>query len=221
MVRYSGAVASVDASDVELLGAWRAGQQEAGDTLVKRYYGAVLRFFELRTRAAEDLTQRTFLACVESRERIRDDSSFRAYLFGIARRLLFRHLQDRQRDDDLSSFDAPQPAPGTSVSMLVARREEHQLLLQALTGMSQDAQSLLALYYWEDLSTREIAEVLEVSVTSVTTKLARTRQQLGERIERLARSGRLGAALLGDLDGWVKSLAVAAPRGIGSPPRLR
>lgn len=66
--------------DVALLQAWREGDGHAGDALVTRHYKSVLRFFELRTRAAEDLTQRTFLACVEGRDRIQLANGFRAYL---------------------------------------------------------------------------------------------------------------------------------------------
>ena len=36
--------------DYELLARWRGGEQSAGDALVRRHYGSVLRFFEVRTR---------------------------------------------------------------------------------------------------------------------------------------------------------------------------
>jgi RNA polymerase sigma-70 factor (ECF subfamily) len=166
-------------ADYELLRAWREGHQQAGDQLVRKYYASVMRFFELRSRAADDLTQRTFLACVEGRERFRGDASFRAYLFGIARRQLSRYIENAARDEELSKFDAPAAAaPSTSVSMLVARAQEHQILLQAITGLPEEAQSVLALYYWEGLMAKEIAVVLDVAT-----------------------------AVLMDLEGWVRSLA--------------
>ncbi len=194
------------ADDFVLLEAWRAGNASAADALVGRYYGAVLRFFEVRTRAAEDLTQRTFLACVEGKERFRGDSSFRAYLFGIARRQLYRHLEDSRRADQLASLDEPEPR-GTSVSVLVARREEHQILLAAMSGLAEQSQTVLVLHYWEGMLAREIAEVLDVPTSTVTTRLARARVELGERVQRLARRGPASQALLGDLEGWVRSLA--------------
>lgn len=201
-------VARVSASeDFELLSRWRAGDQAAADALVRRYYGAVLRFFEVRTRFAEDLTQRTFLACVEAQERFRGDASFRAYLFGIARRQLFRHIEAERRADRLSSLDAPEPQPGTSLSVLVSRREEHQILLTALSGLPEEVQTVIVLHYWEGLLAREIAEVMEVATSTITTRLARARQALGDRIRRVARRGRASDAVLSDLDGWVRSLA--------------
>lgn len=193
--------------DFELLQRWRAGDPSAGDALVRRHYGAVLRFFEVRTRLAEDLTQRTFLACVEGRERFRGDASFRAYLFGIARHQLFRHLEDERRVDRLASLDEPEPQPGTSLSVLVARREEHQLLLTALSGLPEEVQTVIVLHYWDGLMAREIAEVLEVPTSTITTRLSRAREALGDRIRRVARRGRAFDAVLSDLDGWVRSLA--------------
>lgn len=205
---YSGPVnPGAEADDFALLQRWRAGDQGAADMLVRRHYGSVLRFFEVRTRMAEDLTQRTFLACVEGRERIRGDSSFRAYLFGIARRKLFRYLEDQRRVDRLASLDAPEPQPGTSLSVLVARREEHQILLTALSGLSEEVQTVIVLHYWDGMMAREIADVLEVATSTITTRLARARQALGDRIRRVARRGRASDAVLADLDGWVRSLA--------------
>ena len=205
MGRYSASVGAKE--DFELLSRWRAGDQGAADALVRNYYGAVLRFFEVRSRQAEDLTQRTFLACVEGQERFRGEASFRAYLFGIARRQLFRHMELERRDDRLASFDDPHPQPGTSLSVLVARREEHQILLTALSGLPEEVQTVIVLHYWEGLLAREIAEVLGVATSTITTRLARARKALGDRIHRVARRGRASAAVMSDLDGWVRSLA--------------
>lgn len=204
---YSGPVNAAAPDDFELLERWRVGDPSAGDALVRRHYGAVLRFFELRTRLAEDLTQRTFLACVEGRERFRGDASFRAYLFGIARHQLFRHIEDERRVDRLASLDEPEPQPGTSLSVLVARREEHQILLTALSGLPEEVQTVIVLHYWDGMMAREIAEVLQVPTSTITTRLGRARQALGERIRRVARRGRASDAVLADLDGWVRSLA--------------
>jgi RNA polymerase sigma factor (sigma-70 family) len=203
--------------DYELLTAWRAGDHAAGDQLVRRYYGSIMRFFELRTRAAEDLTQRTLLACVEGRERFRGDSTFRAYLFGIARRQLSRHIEHSARDEELSRFEPMGTGAGTSVSMLVARAQEHQLLLQAMQGLAEEAQTVVALYYWEGLQAKEIADVLEVPTSTVTTRLARAREQLRRRVERLGRFGRAGHAVLADLEGWVRSLADPHAARAGQP----
>ena len=87
-------------TDEELLGAWRQGDSGAGEELFSRYSDAVYRFFRTKiTGGIEDLMQRTFLATIEGRNRIREDGGFRGYLFGSARNLLFKEFRSRYRED--------------------------------------------------------------------------------------------------------------------------
>ena len=77
--------------DLDLLEAWRAGDKEAAGTLLRRHFSRVFQFFRSKLDDhVDDLTQRTFMACVEARERLRPEVSFRAYLLGIARKQLLR-----------------------------------------------------------------------------------------------------------------------------------
>ena len=100
MARLQPSVTSAGPQDLELLAAWREGDPTAGNQLMERYYASVLRFFALKVPAsAEDLAQRTFLGCVEGLERLREDASFKAFLFAVARRQLLWHLRDKTRDD--------------------------------------------------------------------------------------------------------------------------
>lgn len=203
------------ASDFDLLVAWRAGNGAAGNMLVGRHYGSLLRFFELRSRTPEDLTQETLLAIVESRDGFRAEASFRAFLFGIARRVLLKSMSKRYRQERLSSFDAPEAPRKTSLSALFARRQEQQFLLMVLTTLPEDTQTLLALAYWESLKAREIAEVMGIPLSTTTTRLARARLRLADGIRQLA-TPQTSATLLGDLEGWTRSLA--APESLQQIP---
>lgn len=194
--------------DLELLYAWRAGDRAAGDRLMRTYYPQVLGFFRLRAaEAAEDLTQRTFLACTEAIERVRS-SSFRAYVFGIARHLLTRHVEtaDRRRDA-LERFDAPQPQSVLTPSGVVSLRQEHWLVLRALEQLPLDKQIPLALHYVQGLRSREIADVLEIPTSTVTTRLQRAREALREQVQRMRAPAAVRDSLLADLDAWTRSLA--------------
>jgi DNA-directed RNA polymerase specialized sigma24 family protein len=93
--------------DLELLDLWRAGDAKAGDTLFKRHFDSVYGFFETKCSGADvdELTQATFLACVTSRDHFRKESSFRTYLFTIARNELYRLLRTRYRRDAKLDFE--------------------------------------------------------------------------------------------------------------------
>src|SRR5262249_7225174 len=67
----------VDPSDGELLERWRAGDTRSGEALFERYYDMVERFFLNKVAGSvKDLVQETFMRCVESRERIKDNDRF-------------------------------------------------------------------------------------------------------------------------------------------------
>jgi RNA polymerase sigma-70 factor (ECF subfamily) len=190
-------------SDEKLIQAWRGGQAEAGEALFERYYDSVYRFFcNKLSHDIRDLVQQTFVACVEGRDRLREGSSFRSYLFAVAHNVLRVHLRTRYRAElvDLDSVAACDLAPGPG-SILVRSREE-RLLLHALRSISLEQQMLLELRYWEQLSSPEIAEVLGVPDNTVRSRLHRAHASLKVALERLAESPDELASTLDNLDQW-------------------
>ena len=163
-------------SDLELLDGWRAGDNAAGEALVARYWTSVSRFF--RSKLGDDgadLISQTFLACVESRERI---ENLKAFLFMVARRRLVDHFRRQARspevDFSVSSVIDLATGPATALS----RRRREDLLRDGLTRIPLDDQIALELAYFEDLSTRELAEVLEIPENTVRSRLSRARDKL-------------------------------------------
>lgn len=197
-------------SDPELLEAWARGDQDAASELVGRYYRSVFRFFDLRVGwLAEDLTQRTFLACVESRGRLRQAESFRPFLFAIARSLLLNQIRTRTVEANVFETGDISGAvdPGPSASRLVARHEEQTLLLRALQTLDVDTQLLVVLFHWEGLRTTEISEVLGIGVSTLTTRLSRARQALRDSIAAMPAVPEHRASLLADLEQWLASVS--------------
>lgn len=179
--------------DLQLLERWRDGDAESGNTLFNRHFASIRRFFRNKVAAedVEDLIQRTFLACVESRDRFRGDSTFRTYLFVVARNELYRHLRRRARDDARDAVDfgvSSIHAMGISPTGLVAKQEEHQLVLEALRRIPVEYQLVVELYYWEQVPGPELAEILGVAPTTVRTRLFRAREALREELEKLSKT---------------------------------
>ncbi|HWB74080.1 MAG TPA: sigma-70 family RNA polymerase sigma factor, partial [Nannocystaceae bacterium] len=182
--------------ELALLHAWREGDREAGDRLLRVYYPRVLAFFNLRAPSvAEDLTQRTFLTCTQTRDRVQE-SSFRAYLFGIARNLWLKQGDVQRRDAALADIDAAARQSIATPSGVVALRQEHWLVLRALDQLDEDAQLLVALFYVEGLKAREIGEALAIPTSTVTTRLQRAREALRSEVERLRAPARSRDAVL-------------------------
>jgi RNA polymerase sigma factor (sigma-70 family) len=176
-------------SDAQLLEAWRAGDRAAAEALTRRHYASVLRYFELNASwAADDLAQRTFMACVERASDVREASAFRAYLMGIARRQLALHLRELATSKKYRGFDDAPPAR-TQLSTLVARNHEQFLALRALAALPRRPQLLLVLFYWEGMRTPELAASFGVPVSTIRTQMARARDLLRRRMDELAGSG--------------------------------
>jgi RNA polymerase sigma-70 factor (ECF subfamily) len=198
-------------SDFELLEAWRAGDDAAGNRLVRRHFDSIYGFFESKLAdGVDDLTQRTFLGCVEARERIREGSSFRAYLFGIARKQLLRRFDELRRDGRVQAYESGSgPARESSPSRMVARGEEQRVLLVALRTLPLDLRIAVELFYWEELPIADIAAVLEVPAGTVKSRLSRAKELLRARIETMALDPALRDSTLHGLETWARALADA------------
>lgn len=205
--------------DFELLAAWQAGDKAAGNRLVRRHFSSLYRFFRSKLEdGVEDLTQQTLLALVEGRDRYREDGSFRAYLFGIARRQLLMSLRSRYRSQRVFSLaeTSIQDLGGStdnSPSKVVAQHWEQRILLSALRSLPVDFQIVVELHYWEGMTVVEIAEVIEVAEGTVKSRLSRARDMVQTRIEKIAKRQRVDVPTGDDLGRWISSI-----RGRISPP---
>jgi RNA polymerase sigma factor (sigma-70 family) len=194
-------------TDLELLEAWKTGDRKAGSELFERHFDSICRFFANKVQSdVDDLVQRTFIACVEGKERFRGQSSFRTYLFGVAHNVLRSHIRKRRREGErfepgvTSVFDM-----GLSPATLIAQRKEQLLVLQALRRIPLDHQVVLELYYWEAMTAKDLAEVLEIPEGTVRGRIRRAKQLLEEQLTTLAETDDLKSTM-SNLDGWARSL---------------
>lgn len=196
----------MDRTDGELLERWRDGDSASGEALFERYYDMVERFFLNKvSQAVPDLVQETFMRCVASRERIRDNEQFRLYMFGIAYNVLKAHLRDRyRRGEELDVSEASMcdlaPGPGT----LAVQHREHRVLLEALRNIPVDDQVMLELHYWEDLTTDQIATALDIPIGTSRGRLQRARARLAEVMHRLIASPLELETTAARLEDWAK-----------------
>jgi RNA polymerase sigma factor (sigma-70 family) len=194
--------------DLALLDRWCAGDREAGNALFRRHYRSVYGFFQHKIESdAADLVQETFLACLRARDEFRRASSFRTYLFGIARHTLYAYWRRRAVRGDVVDFGEVSIASlSTSAGTRIARGEERARLLASLRELTMDQQLLLELYYWEELERDQLAEVFEVEPATTRSRLFRARQALRERLDGVADRPGPAIARDEDLDAWARSL---------------
>lgn len=194
--------------DYELLRAWQAGDAPAGERLFRQHYRTILRFFHNKAGAhAHDLVQRTFLGCLEARERIRGDAPFRAFLFGVARNVLFDHYRLARRDHDHIDFGTVSVEDLRSTpTSVIAQAREVELLLRALRQIPLEAQIILEMYYWEGMRAHEIGEALEMPEPTVRTKIRRARLRLEQVIETSSAAPSLRQSTVEGLETWAQRI---------------
>jgi RNA polymerase sigma factor (sigma-70 family) len=173
--------AGVD-TDVELLDKWCAGDKQAGQALLVRHFDTLVRFFDAKVEhEADDLVQRTMLACVASKDRFRRESSFRTYLFTIARHELFRYLRGKRRDGERLDFSVTSIAEIlTTPASRMIRDADRQRIRDALCQLPVDDQDLVELFYWHDMQIEELSQVFDLTPVTTRVRLHRARKKLGE-----------------------------------------
>jgi RNA polymerase sigma factor (sigma-70 family) len=194
----------MEADDITLLRRWRDGDETSGQALFARHFDSIYGFFETKCPAeADELVQATFYQCVRARDQFRADSSFRTYLFTIARHSLYRLLRTRQRKDDKLDFEVSSIADlGTTPTKRIARNQDRQAILEALQRLPVEQQTLLELHYWEDMDIAQLSEVFEVTNAAMRTRLHRARAALREAMESRAPSAVLES--LETMDQWAR-----------------
>lgn len=201
-------------TDFELLDAWRAGDREAGNQLFERYFDAVCRFFANKVHhQIDDLIQKTFLGCVEGRDRFQKQASFRTYLFAVANNVLRAHFRERRPGSEFDPSESSVDDFTPSASTIFALQQEQRLLLEALRRIPLDHQLVLELYYWEELAAPELAQVLGIPEGTVRSRLRRAKEALADKMASLSKSPELLRTTLSNLEKWVRSLRVQIDGG--------
>jgi RNA polymerase sigma factor (sigma-70 family) len=173
--------------DFELLDRWRGGDKAAGQALFARHFDSLCGFFATKCHGeADELVQRTLLACVRSQQQFRKEASFRTYLFTLARHELYHQLRRSRRDGERLDFSVTSIADlVTTPATQLARHAEHRKVVEVLRALPVEQQTLLELYYWEDMQIADLAEIFDTTPNAIRIRLHRARRDLRERFEAL------------------------------------
>ena len=149
------------------------------DALYRKYVAQVYNFavYELGDHhEAEDATERTFLSALsglsgfEERARPEDGpeaSTFRIWLFRIARNVVAERRRGRRRRPEAPLDLATAHADPTDVEGTVVHREAAAAAWRAVDGLSGDRRRAVVLRFVHEMTTAEIAAILDRSEGAV------------------------------------------------------
>lgn len=127
---------------------------------------------------AEDLTQQTFLAAHRHLEQLREPGRAKSWLCSILRNVYLKQVRGHSTIS-LSSLDEVVDCHAETTFESPVDEEQLQA---ALLELPEEYRSPLILYYFGDLSYKEIAEQLEVPIGTVMSRLARAKSFLKKRL---------------------------------------
>lgn len=174
-------------TDQELVIRYRAGREEALVELIQRFSASLYRFiWRLIGDAsmAEDLVQETFLKVWKHLSSFREQESFKAWIFSIARHLSIDYLRKKKmmvfsamgEEEDVIADTIADERP-----LILADLEQQEVkfaIQEALEQLSPPAKMVVLLHDEEELTFEEIAQVTAEPMNTVKSRYRRALQNM-------------------------------------------
>ena len=123
---------------------------------------------------AEDAVQEVFLRLYTEKKTFDGPEHLRRWLLRVTVNVCKDALKSPWRKRRVPLDSIPEP---------VFEQPEQRELYREVLALPEKYRTVLGLYYYEELSTKEIAALLNIRQTAVTTRLARGREQLKKRLK--------------------------------------
>jgi RNA polymerase sigma factor (sigma-70 family) len=162
------------------------------------------------------------LRCIDKVHTFEQRSSFLSFIYGIARYILLEHYRERRRaEQHISIEDTPVVNLDPTPFAIVEQRSERKLLIHVLRRLPLDLQILVELYFFEKLSARQVAEVLELPEGTIRGRIRSSRKQIEQHVRDLAESPEQLESTLLTLSGWAQQMREQVAVDPHEPPGSR
>jgi RNA polymerase sigma-70 factor (ECF subfamily) len=158
-----------------------AGKEENFEILMKKYLTSLFNFvllFVKDRQVAEDLVQESFVKVWKNLNRYDEKKKFKTWLFTIAKHTAFDYLK-KKKAIPFAFFETEEnplleiPDDNLLPDEILHREDVNQLVKETLDMLPENYRTVLELYYMQELTLKEIAEVLERSYNTIKSQYAR------------------------------------------------
>ncbi len=160
----------------------QSGNSHAFGELYDHFSGKIFRYLYFRVYqrdTAEDLTSITFMKAMEKLSQYRQDKGeFSAWLYRIARNSLFDYFRSRKKTVELE--EAWELAGNTDIHADAEQKDQWERIQPFLRQLKQEQQEILKMRIWDEMSYKEIAEILGKNEAACKMTFSRTIRQLKE-----------------------------------------
>lgn len=131
--------------------------------------------------SAEDLAEDTFVRIITKKPRYSGKASFKTWLYTIGRNMAYDFMRKKSRVKELSAEEIAESLQDEhDLEKAYIKEEEKIELHNAMKKLPEAYRQVLWLTYFEELSNKETALVMNKSVHNIETLLYRARKALGE-----------------------------------------
>jgi RNA polymerase sigma-70 factor (ECF subfamily) len=179
-------------SDADLVRQARAGRTAAYEELVRRWAGRITALCHARVKRAhlaDELAQETLLRGFRALDSLTDPERFGAWLCGIALRACLDYLKAKQNAQVPFSVLGAEYNPDENLHARedcgasdLERDEERRLIMAEVEALPEEFRTVVLLYYYQDLTYRDLAKLLGVSSATVNARLTKARSLLRTRL---------------------------------------
>lgn len=171
-------------SDVELVQETKLGDRRAFSELVRRHQRSLLRVslrFARDQALAEDIVQESFIKAFQKLAMFEGRSSFKSWLFQIAMNTAKNRLRGRAFETSSLDDSAVAVDPGAETSMI--RSDVRGLIRREVDRLPEKQRIALTLRVYEDLSFKEIAEIMNCPYDTAKANYRHALLKLRKRLE--------------------------------------
>ncbi len=185
-----------EATDAQLIRESRTGHSDRFEELVNRYrrraFFAALSFMRNQEDAL-DVVQESFMKAFRALGDFDLRYPFYPWFHKIVKNTAFSLLRKKKRarffslhrvfkDGDEQVWDVPDRT--MDPALLIDRSQKNEALLKAMSELGDKEREILFLRHFQELSYKEIAEVLQIPIGTVMSRLYHARAKLKDRVER-------------------------------------
>lgn len=156
--------------------------------LVRTYSGyvwRVLRCLGVPDADVDDLCQETFLVVHRKRGTFEGRSALRSWIYGIAYRIVSDYRSRAHRRRELVTDKPPERAAAGAQEADLERAQDWALLDRLLEQLADDQRQIFVLYEVEELTMREISEIVQCPVQTAYSRLHAARKRIAQVLSEL------------------------------------
>jgi RNA polymerase sigma-70 factor (ECF subfamily) len=153
------------------------------EKIVALYHHDLYRFAYSLAGSTDDaceLTQETYYRLLSHKRQLRDPTRIKAWLFTTLYRVFLGQKSRTTRFPHLTISSVEHELPALTPE--IVDQMDGLLVMEALLEIDEHHRTPLALFYLQNLSYREIAEILEVPIGTVMSRLSRSKIALRDRL---------------------------------------